>query len=66
MDNIRLYLRDIKHLPLLTQKEEEDIAKRIRKGDKIVSAEPFYPLPDGAYKISGKLFKINVKDNTII
>ena len=34
MDNIRLYLKDIKDLPLLTQKEEEDIAKRIRKGDK--------------------------------
>ena len=34
MDNIRLYLKDIKHLPLLTPKEEVDLAKRILKGDK--------------------------------
>ena len=39
MDNIRLYLKDIKHLPLLTQKEEADIAKRIRKGDKKAKQE---------------------------
>jgi len=39
MDNIRLYLKDIKHLPLLTQKEEEDIAKRIKKGDKRANQE---------------------------
>jgi len=34
MDNIRLYLKDIKNLPLLTAKEEVDLAKRIKKGDK--------------------------------
>ena len=34
MDNIRLYLKDIKHLPLLTQKEEYEIAKKVKKGDK--------------------------------
>jgi RNA polymerase primary sigma factor len=34
MDNIRLYLKDIKHLPLLTAKEEVDLAKKIKRGDK--------------------------------
>lgn len=34
MDNIRLYLKDIKHLSLLNAKEEKELAKRIRKGDK--------------------------------
>jgi len=34
MDNIRLYLKDIKHLPLLTQKEEYEVAKKTKKGDK--------------------------------
>jgi len=34
MDNIRLYLKDIKHLPLLTAKEEVDLAKKIIKNDK--------------------------------
>ncbi len=34
MDNIRLYLKDIKDLPLLTAKEEVDLAKKIKKGDK--------------------------------
>ncbi|MCQ9206814.1 MAG: sigma-70 family RNA polymerase sigma factor [Omnitrophica bacterium] len=34
MDNIRLYLKDIKNLQLLTAQEEIDLAKRIKKGDK--------------------------------
>jgi len=34
MDNIRLYLKDIKNLQLLTAKEEVELAKRIKKGDK--------------------------------
>ena len=34
MDNIRLYLKDIKHLTLLTAKEEKELAKKIKKGDK--------------------------------
>ena len=34
MDNIRLYLKDIKNLSLLTAKEEVELAKRIKKGDK--------------------------------
>jgi len=34
MDAIRLYLKDIKKLPLLTAKEEIDLAERIKKGDK--------------------------------
>jgi len=35
MDPIRLYLKDINKLPLLTAKEEKDLAKRIKKGDKL-------------------------------
>jgi len=34
MDAIRLYLKDIKKLPLLTAEEEIFLAERIRKGDK--------------------------------
>ena len=34
MDAIRLYLKDIKHIPLLTAEEELDIARKIKKGDK--------------------------------
>ena len=34
MDNIRLYLKDIKHLPLLKPKEELDLARKIKKGDR--------------------------------
>lgn len=34
MDNIRLYLKDIKNLPLLLPREEVEIAKKIIKGDK--------------------------------
>ncbi|MGB2705288.1 MAG: RNA polymerase sigma factor RpoD/SigA [Candidatus Omnitrophota bacterium] len=39
MDNIRLYLKDIKNLPLLQPKEEIDLAKRIKKGDKRAKQE---------------------------
>lgn len=35
MDAIRLYLKDIKKLPLLTPEEEIDLANRIKKGDKV-------------------------------
>ncbi len=35
MDNIRLYLKDIKKLSLLTPEEEIDLAERIKKGDKL-------------------------------
>ncbi len=35
MDNIRLYLKDIKNLSLLTGKEEVELAKKIKKGDNL-------------------------------
>ncbi|MFH1665462.1 MAG: RNA polymerase sigma factor RpoD/SigA [Candidatus Omnitrophota bacterium] len=34
MDAIRLYLKDIRDLPLLNAKDEKEIANRIKKGDK--------------------------------
>jgi RNA polymerase primary sigma factor len=39
MDPIRSYLRDIKNLPLLTAEEEVELAKRIKKGDKLARAK---------------------------
>ena len=33
MESIRLYLKDIKKLPLLTPKEEIELARKIKKGD---------------------------------
>ena len=34
MDAIKLYLKDIRTLPLLTPTQEKDIARKVVKGDK--------------------------------
>ena len=34
MDAIKLYLKDIRTLPLLTPEQERDVSRRVRKGDK--------------------------------
>ena len=39
MDAIRLYLKDIKNLQLLTAEEELDLARRIKKGDRAARAK---------------------------
>ncbi|MBN1872131.1 MAG: RNA polymerase sigma factor RpoD/SigA [Candidatus Omnitrophica bacterium] len=39
MDAIRLYLKDIKNIPLLTAKEELDLARKIKKGNKAARAK---------------------------
>jgi hypothetical protein len=47
---------------VLEQKDPD----KIKKGDKIIQSEPIYPLPDGSYKMKGRLKKIKVKDNIIV
>jgi len=39
MDAIKLYLKDIKNIPLLTAKEELELAKKIKKGNKPARAK---------------------------
>jgi RNA polymerase primary sigma factor len=39
MDSIRLYLRDIKKLPLLTAEEELKLAMKVKRGDKAARAK---------------------------
>ena len=33
MDSIKAYLKDIRHIPLLTQEEEQVLTKKVKKGD---------------------------------
>ena len=35
VDSIKLYLREIKDIPLLTAEQEKDLAKRIKKGSRV-------------------------------
>src|SRR3989338_4344699 len=39
MDAIKLYLKDIKNIPLLTAEEELDLARKIKKGNKPARAK---------------------------
>ena len=34
MDPIKAYLKDVRHIPLLSAEEEITLAKKVRKGDK--------------------------------
>lgn len=37
------------------------------KGDKIINSEPVSPIPDGVYKIKGKMFeRIKIKDSVVV
>ena len=46
-------------------KVEQNSLTRISKGDRIVEAKVF-PLPDGSYKIQGRLFKVSVENNVVV
>ena len=35
MDPIKAYLKDVRHIPLLTAEQEVDLALKIRKGDRM-------------------------------
>jgi DNA-directed RNA polymerase sigma subunit (sigma70/sigma32) len=39
MEAIRTYLKDIRHIPLLSAKEEVELSKRIKKGDEKARAQ---------------------------
>lgn len=46
--------------------EQQDYSK-ITSGDRIVDAKPLFPMPDGAYKLKGKLFKrIQIRNSIIV
>jgi len=50
-----------------TVKVEQKNENSISKGDRIILSEPFFPIPDGRYKIKGKLFSsVTIKESFIV
>lgn len=46
-------------------KIEQEKYNKISRGDKVIDANPIFPLTDGEYRIKGKWRKIKIKDNII-
>ncbi|HUX53327.1 MAG TPA: hypothetical protein VMV56_02815 [Williamwhitmania sp.] len=49
----------------ITIKVEQNNLKKISSGDRIVASNPINPIPDGTYRIKGKLKRIKIKDCVI-
>lgn len=58
-----LFTYELKTGQKLTVEQQQN--NSLSKGDQIVESYPNYPMPDGSYRIKGRIFKINIKDNQI-